>query len=855
MNRSRGVVFGLALLVTAIAPPPTAATAAAAATSSAEPKYDVIVKLRAKADLGRLPRTGPQRVRRTRVLGELRATATRTQAPLLRSVRQDGGVSSIRPLWISNAVALRATQRAIDRIRSRPEVLSVTPDAVFTAPEAPASTGAEPNLGQVGAPAMWERGFTGQGVVVALLDTGVDLDHPDLSSSWRGGTSSWFDPFGQHPDLPTDLNGHGTWTAGVAVGGSTSGSSIGMAPGARWIGARVFDDQGRGTSSAIHAALQWAADPDHNPATDDAADVVSNSWGFAGPGCDLEFQPDLATLRQLDILPVFSAGNSGPNPATSYSPANYPEALSVGAVDAADVVLPSSSRGPSVCGARTRSFPDVVAPGKNIYTSDLYSMWTVASGTSMAAPHVAGALALLLSARPGMSAAAQETVLRAGSHDLGPAGPDEAYGAGRLDTLSSWTLAAGIDTTGPATTAVSVSPDPADLSTSPTVTATVDDTATGGAAIVAAEAFVDAVGADGSGIPLTLATTGTPSTTASGTLATSYGDGRHTVSVHGQDAAGLWGPVGTTSFLVDRTAPTISTAAATPNPTAGATQVTVTATALDAGGVAALSVLEEGARVPSFDTTMSPADGSFGGTQESARAVLSTSGWSPGQHLLSIRARDVAGRWSAPSKVSLMVGSSNALFGDGFETGTLARWTRAVGGTRLTVSTAGVPVGSAALRVAVSQSAVSYVEDSSPAAEPKYRARFWFDPQATPTGTEGHDVLAGLNSGSTVLFRISYRRTSAGQLQLRVGARSGTAQVWSAWSAISPGQRLVELRWAAASSGSAQLLVDGVTKSTLSLSNSSLRLDTVRVGPSSGSGSATPGSETFDAFASARSTW
>jgi subtilisin family serine protease len=821
--------------------------------------YDVIVTLRAKADLGKLPHTGNQRIRRARVISELRTTAARAQAPLLRAfrdLRQSGEVLSVRQLWISDVVTLRATRRAIDLIRARPEVQSVTPDAVFAAPTISSSTTPEPNLSQVNAPALWEQGKTGQGVVVAFLDTGVDVYHPDLSGSWRGGTTGWFDPYAEHPDTPTDVNGHGTWTAGVAVGGSTGGTAIGMAPGAQWIAARIFNDQGRGTTSAIHAALQWASDPDDDPATDDAADVVNNSWGFAAPGCDLEFQPDLAALRQLDIVPIFSAGNGGPNSGSSYSPANYPEAFSVGAVDAADQVLPDSSRGPSGCAGRTRPFPDVVAPGKNIYTSDLYSMWTTASGTSMAAPHVAGALALLLSGRPGLSAAVQESVLRDGALDAGAAGPDETYGAGRLDVLASWNLAEGLDTVGPTTSAVSVTPDPTDLSTAPVLRATVDDTATGGSAITAAEAFVDVVGADGTGLPMSLTGAGTPHADATTTLGQSYGEGRHVVHVHGQDAAGRWGSATTASFLVDRLPPAVSGIGVTPNPTAGSGQVTVTATATDAGGVAAVSVTEEGARVPVFGGTMSPADGAFGGTSEAATATINTTGWSAGQHLLSVRALDLAGRWSTPVQVSLLVGTADALFGDGFETGNISRWSRSSGGTRLTVTTSGAPVGAAALRVAVSQTATSYVEDASPSAEPQYRARFWFDPLATRTGTDGHDVLIGLNGSSTALFRVAYRRTSAGQLQLRAGGRSGTGQVWTAWSAIGTGPHPIELRWAAGAPGSIQLLVDGSVKASLTgLSNSGLRLESVRLGPSSGSGSTTPGAEIFDAFASTRSTW
>ena len=96
------------------------------------------------------------------------------------------------------------------------------------------------------------------------------------------------------------------------VGGSAGGTAIGVAPDARWIAARVFNDAGQGSASAIHAALQWAVDPDGDPATDDGADVVNNSWAFGAPGCTLTFQPDLQALRALDVVPVFAAGNGGP---------------------------------------------------------------------------------------------------------------------------------------------------------------------------------------------------------------------------------------------------------------------------------------------------------------------------------------------------------------------------------------------------------------------------------------------------------------------------------------------------------------------------------------------------------------
>ena len=151
------------------------------------------------------------------------------------------------------------------------------------------------------------------------------------------GPNSWFDPYGQHPTTPLDLTGHGTATMGVMVGGDAGGTSIGMAPGATWIAARIFNDSGSGTATAIHAALQWVLDPDGNPATDDAPDVLNNSWAYGSLGCNLAFQLDLQALRATGILPVFAAGNFGPGTSTSVSPANYPESLAVGAVDNAGV--------------------------------------------------------------------------------------------------------------------------------------------------------------------------------------------------------------------------------------------------------------------------------------------------------------------------------------------------------------------------------------------------------------------------------------------------------------------------------------------------------------------------------------
>ena len=189
------------------------------------------------------------------------------------------------------------------------------------------------------------------------MDTGVDASHPDLSGRYRGGTNSWYDPYGQHSS-PTDINGHGTWTMGVMVGGGAGGSAVGMAPDARWIAVKIFNDRGQASVSAIHQGFQWLLDPDGNPATADAPQVVNNSWGMSSPGCDLTFQPDVQALAAAGILPVFAAGNFGPGVGTGVSPANYPESLAVGALASGGGVLGSSSRGP-------RDLPPVVSVPTN----------------------------------------------------------------------------------------------------------------------------------------------------------------------------------------------------------------------------------------------------------------------------------------------------------------------------------------------------------------------------------------------------------------------------------------------------------------------------------------------------------
>ncbi len=424
----------------------------------------VIVTLKPQANVAAITDNN-RRIRIEKVINALQNMADATQGPivaLLEARSAEGKVDHFESFWVFNGLAVTATPDVIAELAAEPLVASITPDASIPAPALQAADGPsqldlprlyapalqvggqpEPNLSVINAPALWDLGFRGQGIVVANMDTGVDRYHPDLVNQWRGGTNSWFDPNGQHA-TPADLSGHGTWTMGVMVGRDAGGTAIGVAPDAQWIAVKIFNDQGSATVSGIHAGFQWLLDPDGNPGTPDTPHVVNNSWTYANPGCDLEFQLDLRSLRAVGVVPVFAAGNFGPGGGTSPSPSNNPEALAVGATNDSDMMYAYSSRGPSACGEAQIVFPEVVAPGVSIRTSDLAGGYYDPTGTSLAAPHAAGALALLLSAFPNLTAADQEAALINSGADLGAIGPDNDYGYGRLDVLAAYQwLAAG----------------------------------------------------------------------------------------------------------------------------------------------------------------------------------------------------------------------------------------------------------------------------------------------------------------------------------------------------------------------------------------------------------------------------
>ncbi len=366
------------------------------------------------------------------------------------------GARSVRELWLINALALEIPASAINALANLPGVRSVSLDRQVrlarTTVSGIAACGVSPaawNIDAIRAPELWAMGYTGEGIVVATMDSGADNNHPDLTGSWRGGSNSWFDPNGEHL-TPYDASGHGTWALGLLVGGASSGTPVGVATGAKWISVKIFDDSGVAQLSDIHAGFQWLLDPDGDPATDDAPDIVNNSWFLSGAlnECDPEFHADVAALKTAGIGVVFAAGNTGPGPATSVSPANDPQSLAVGSVGEAFGFLfidNESARGPSACDGSV--YPHVAAPGANVLTADrtfgglFPNSYVCVSGTSFSAPHVSGAMAVLIGAMNDLGTPVPvsqiETALKEKAVDMGDPGPDNEWGAGLLDVAGA----------------------------------------------------------------------------------------------------------------------------------------------------------------------------------------------------------------------------------------------------------------------------------------------------------------------------------------------------------------------------------------------------------------------------------
>jgi subtilisin family serine protease len=464
-----------------------------------------IIYMDAQADLSAAARIKDEDARGWFVYNTLKQQAERTQAPL-RAQLDAAGVA-YQSYWGVNMILVNGDRALVESAASRADVKAIEANAVvdgLDGEEGPESTdegnevaAIETGLNNVKAPSLWSFGFTGQGMVVANQDTGMRWAHASLRTHYRGwisGTTAdhnynWHDSIharitnsdggtsspptnscGYNIVAPCDDQGHGTHTTGTTVGDDagagvgTGTNQIGVAPGAKWIGCRNMDG-GNGRAATYTECFQFFlaptnllgqnADPTKRP------HVMNNSWGCpqAGELCAPNVMKTIVENSEAEgIFVEVSAGNAGPGCNTvADPPATYAAAFSTGAISGTTNALQGfSSRGSVSVDGSFRMKPDISAPGASVRSSlrNSDTSYGNMSGTSMAGPHVVGAVALLWSARPSLvrdlprtkwllTRSANPTVT-VGSNAAGCGGigsiPNNHFGWGRLDTLAAYNL-------------------------------------------------------------------------------------------------------------------------------------------------------------------------------------------------------------------------------------------------------------------------------------------------------------------------------------------------------------------------------------------------------------------------------
>jgi len=412
--------------------------------ASPDDKLKVIVRMADEADISVFPQG-----QRAVMVQHLKDFASRRQKNLLATLPRYGDkVSHIKPFWIYNGIALEATKEVVLDLAKRSDVGYVEEDKVIRLEDT--EVGSYPGFNTIGwnitkikADSVWGvLGYTGQGIVVGNIDTGVMVTHETFGGRWRGGRNSWFDAV-WGDSVPYDDNGHGTGVMGVICGGSTA-ETIGVARGATFVCAKAFDSFGQGYTSWIDACYQWIASLGNS-----VPQVVNHSWS-TGSQTDPHFWQESRNLQVMGLHQSYAIGSGGPGHGTAHAPASYPHLIGVGATDASDNLLPGSARGPvpDSFGARestlnyldpnwaaSRRKPDLSAPGVNIRTAYNDGGYNSLSGTTFSTPHVAGVIALMLQKNPDLTDKQIWQILASTCDTFSWGGPypNQDYGWGRLN--------------------------------------------------------------------------------------------------------------------------------------------------------------------------------------------------------------------------------------------------------------------------------------------------------------------------------------------------------------------------------------------------------------------------------------
>ncbi len=421
----------------------------------------------------------PAKERPLVVMNELKkiAEASRQEMePIFRKAKTDW--ANKEEFWLVNMIVVDASPSLISELSRSPLIDYIDLDqANLVKPIKPVQEklereksvgGIEPGLQVINAPALWAMGYTGRGKIAFTLDTGIWPTHPAFRDHFIGYRKSmkqgWL---GFDSQLPTDKgNAHGTHVTGTMLGlDPATSDTIGAAFNAYFM---VSDPVATSLAtakpiSAFVAAFQWAFNPDGDTnTTDDIPDVINNSWGFDIAKdtllCVSFVSQMFNALESAGIPAIFSAGNEGPADTTISIPHHINTGLvnsfAVGSINPHDTTYPIStfsSRGPSVCPA-TGSLaikPEVSAPGQQIRSAVANNGYDVYSGTSMASPHVSGAVLLLREAFPTLTGEEILLALYYSAHDLGAPGEDNTYGRGLIDVLAAYNYLAQTHTPAP----------------------------------------------------------------------------------------------------------------------------------------------------------------------------------------------------------------------------------------------------------------------------------------------------------------------------------------------------------------------------------------------------------------------
>lgn len=451
---------------------------------SSTEKIEFLVQFEAQADVSSALFLKDKASKGSFVMEKLQQESSISQAAVIQLLNKKQ--TAYQSFWVANIIWVHADFNLLRTLAKRPEVLRISENSKMKIiePEVANSTNFQKSIEiqwgilNMQADKVWEKGYKGKGVVIGGQDTGYDWEHESLKSKYRGwdGTNAnhnynWHDairnyddkhatqdnPCGLQSAVPCDDGSHGTHTMGTMIG-ETAELKIGVAPDATWIGCRNME-RGWGTPQTYLECFQWFLAPtdlnNENPDPSKAPHVIANSWGCPeSEGCNPNnfgiLEAAVNNLKAAGVVVVVSAGNDGSACASINTPAAiFENSFSVGAISSDDTIASFSSRGLVTVDGSNRLKPNISAPGVGIKSSIPNNGYASFSGTSMAGPHVAGLVALIISANPALAGDVEriETIIEQTARPMqsaqncgiynGSSIPNAVYGFGNVDALAA----------------------------------------------------------------------------------------------------------------------------------------------------------------------------------------------------------------------------------------------------------------------------------------------------------------------------------------------------------------------------------------------------------------------------------